>query len=273
MIADDAGYDDARTIFNSMIDRRPAYVARCADADDVVSALAFGRRRGLPISVRSGGHSVAGNSLVEDGLVVDMRDIKPSSSIPTRARPPSAGARPGGTRSRRRATWAGDHRRPRLHDRRGGLTLGGGSGWFERKFGLACDNLISVETRDGGRPPGDRERGREPRAVLGASRWRRQLRDRDLVRVPPASAAGRDARHAALLGGPRPRSGASLSRLRRAGARRDRRRRSTSPGRPRTSSPRTCRGKLCGTGVMYAGGETDAREVAAPLFELYPRGR
>ena len=87
-----------------------------------------------------------------------------------------------------------------------GLTLGGGSGWFERKFGLACDNLISVDlvTADGRQVTASEER--EPRAVLGAPRRRRELRDRHLVRVPPASAAGHDPGAPALLGrsaGPR----------------------------------------------------------------------
>src|SRR5215216_8178799 len=149
---DDVGYDDARTIFNSMIDKRPAYIAQCADAEDVVSALAFGRQRGLPISVRSGGHSVAGNSLVEDGLVVDMRNMSAVSVDPDAGTATVGGG----------ATWSHFDRAAEPHGLAttggrvsttgvAGLTLGGGSGWTERAWGLSCDNLVSVDlvTADG----------------------------------------------------------------------------------------------------------------------------
>src|SRR3954470_19321771 len=71
----DDAYDDCCTLFNSMIERRPRLVARCAGPDDVAAALAFAREQALPVAVRGGGHSVAGLSLIDDGLVLDVRDI------------------------------------------------------------------------------------------------------------------------------------------------------------------------------------------------------
>jgi len=145
-------YADACTINNAMIDRRPALVARCSAADDVVAALAFARDRGLALTVRAGGHSVTGASLNDGGLVLDVRgmadvDIDPARRI----------ARVGGG-----ATWAAVDRAAQPHGLATtggrvsttgvvGLTAGGGSGWLERKHGLACDNLLAVElvTADG----------------------------------------------------------------------------------------------------------------------------
>jgi FAD/FMN-containing dehydrogenase len=147
-------YAEACTLFNAMIERRPALVARCAAPDNVAAALAFGRRHGLPIAVRSGGHSVAGVSLVDDGLVIDVRPMdEVTIDVPRRV------ARIGGG-----ATWAQVDRAAHAHGLAttggrvsttgvSGLTLGGGSGWLERKHGLACDNLVAAElvTVDGER--------------------------------------------------------------------------------------------------------------------------
>ena len=149
---DDAAYDEARTLFNSMIDRRPALIAQCRTPDDVTTALRFGRYHELDIAVRSGGHSVAGMSLNDDGLVIDVRPMNAIDVDPA-ARTARVGAG---------CTWAELDRATQAHGLAttggrvsttgvAGLTLGGGSGWLERKHGLACDNLVSVElvTADG----------------------------------------------------------------------------------------------------------------------------
>jgi FAD/FMN-containing dehydrogenase len=149
----DSEYTDACSLFNSMIERRPALVARCAAPDDVIAALAFARERQMEIAVRAGGHSVAGRSLCDDGLVLDLREMRDIEVDPERMV-----ARVGGG-----ATWAQVDRATQAYGLAttggrvsttgvAGLTLGGGSGWLERKHGLACDNLVAAElvTADGG---------------------------------------------------------------------------------------------------------------------------
>jgi FAD/FMN-containing dehydrogenase len=145
-------YEDACTLFNSMIERRPALVARCAAPDDVVAALAFARDHGLEVTVRAGGHSVAGISLNDGGLVLDVRSMDDIEVDPERRF-----ARVGGG-----ATWSQVDAATQAHGLAttggrvsttgvAGLTLGGGSGWLERKHGLTVDNVLAVElvTADG----------------------------------------------------------------------------------------------------------------------------
>ena len=149
---DDPGYDEARTLFNVMIDRRPAVIARCAGVDDVIAAIGFARETGLPSAVRSGGHSVAGTSMCDRGIGIDVRPLKQIEIDPER-RVARIGAG---------CTWGEFDRAAQVHGLAttggrvsttgvAGLTRGGGAGWRERKHGLACDNLLAVElvTADG----------------------------------------------------------------------------------------------------------------------------
>ncbi len=146
------GYDDTRALFNVMIDKRPAVIARCATPDDVGDALALARAERYDVAVRAGGHSVAGMSTNDGGLVVDVRPMK-EISIDATARRARVGAG---------VIWGEFDRAAQEHGLAvtggrvsttgvAGFTLGGGSGWLERAQGLACDNLRSVElvTADG----------------------------------------------------------------------------------------------------------------------------
>jgi FAD/FMN-containing dehydrogenase len=148
----DAGYDEARTIFNAMVDKRPAVIAQCTTPADVVEALERAETEGYDVAVRAGGHSVAGMSLNDGGLVVDVRPMQ-TIEIDSDARQARVGAG---------VLWGEFDRAAQEHGLAttggrvsttgvAGFTLGGGSGWLERAYGLACDNLLSVDlvTADG----------------------------------------------------------------------------------------------------------------------------
>ncbi|AXJ08792.1 FAD-binding oxidoreductase [Arthrobacter sp. PM3] len=147
-------YDETRKVFNTMIDRHPAVIARCAGPADVAEALAYARSHGLDVAVRAGGHSVAGMSTNEGGLVVDVRPMK-SITVDPDGQTATVGAG---------VTWGEFDRATQEHGLAttggrasttgvAGFTLGGGSGWLERSYGFACDNLVSVNlvTADGER--------------------------------------------------------------------------------------------------------------------------
>ena len=148
----DDGYDSARAVWNGMIDRRPALIARCHGVADVIAALRFARSQDLLVAVRGGGHNVAGHAVCDDGLVIDLSPMKGIRVDPAaRTARAQAGATWGEfdheTMTFGLATTGG------LVSTTGiaGFTLGGGIGWLMRKHGLTCDNLISADvvTADG----------------------------------------------------------------------------------------------------------------------------
>src|SRR4051794_32074738 len=148
----DEDYEAARRVWNGMIDRRPALIARCAGTADVIQAVNFARANTLAVAVRAGGHSVAGHGVCDGGLMIDLSRLKGIRVDPARR---AVRAEPG-------VTWGEfDHETQAfgLATTGGivpttgiaGLTLGGGLGYLMRRFGLACDNLLSVDvvTADG----------------------------------------------------------------------------------------------------------------------------
>jgi FAD/FMN-containing dehydrogenase len=150
--AGDPAYEESRHVFNAMIERRPAAILRCSCPEDVVHGVAAAREFGLPISVKGGGHSVAGNAVCEDGLMLDMSLMKRISVDPERGLAVAdAGLTLGefdaATSRYGLATTLGVVSMTGI----AGLTLGGGIGWLNGKHGLACDNVVSMDvvTADG----------------------------------------------------------------------------------------------------------------------------
>ena len=125
-------YESARRIWNAMIDRRPALIARCATASDVARAVVFARETGLPLAVRGGGHNIAGSAICEGGIVIDLSGMKAAASTPARAGSPSRRARccPTSTPRPRRTGW----RRRSASTRRPGSP---GSRWAAASAGSA----------------------------------------------------------------------------------------------------------------------------------------
>ena len=148
----DEQYDYARRVWNGMIDKHPALIARCIDTEDVITAVNFAREHNLLVAVRGGGHNAAGNATCDGGLVIDlslMRDVQVDPAQRT-------------VRAQGGATWADVDTATQRYGLAtpggavsttgiAGLTLGGGLGWLRRKYGLSCDNLLSVDvvTADG----------------------------------------------------------------------------------------------------------------------------
>ncbi|MBP6016330.1 MAG: FAD-binding oxidoreductase [Candidatus Promineofilum sp.] len=142
----DAGYDEARTIYNAMIDKHPALIARCASVADVIAAVNFGRDQHLDVAIRGGGHNGAGLALVDDGLVIDLSPMKGIQVDPDARTVRVEGG----------CTWGEVDQATHAFGLAvpsgiisttgvGGLTLGGGLGYLSRKHGLTIDNLLAVD--------------------------------------------------------------------------------------------------------------------------------
>ena len=146
LTATSPGYDEARTVWNGMIDRRPAIIVRCANAGDVVQAIRFAHSNDLVVSVRGGGHNIAGNAVCDGGLMIDLSPMK---AVRIDAPRRMARVDPGATL----AEFDGPAQDVGLATPLGinsttgvaGLTLGGGFGWLSRRFGLTIDNLRSAD--------------------------------------------------------------------------------------------------------------------------------
>jgi FAD/FMN-containing dehydrogenase len=152
VVPGDTGYDQARKVWNGMVDKRPAAVIFCAGADDVVSTVNFARSHNFLVAVRSGGHNVAGSSVCDGGVVIDLLRMKRIEVDPVRrvARAEAGlnlGEFDAATQAHGLATTMGVNADTGI----AGLTLGGGFGRLGRKHGLACDNLLAAEivTADG----------------------------------------------------------------------------------------------------------------------------
>jgi FAD/FMN-containing dehydrogenase len=152
VLPDDANYDEVRQIWNAMIDRRPAAIVQCANADDAAYAIVFARENKLEISIRGAGHNIAGNAVCDHGMMIDLSTMK---HVRVDAQKQRAYVEPG-------ATLADFDQAVQVHGLAtpvginsttgiAGLTLGGGFGWLTRKYGLTIDNLVSanVITADG----------------------------------------------------------------------------------------------------------------------------
>jgi len=142
----DRGYDEARQVWNAMVDRRPRMIAQCASVADVVTAVRAARELDLEIGVRCGGHSVLGLSVPEDGLMIDLTQLSAVRVDAERKRAwiqggTLLGALDEATQPHGLATTTGNV----SHTGVGGLTLGGGMGWLARQHGLSCDNVVSFE--------------------------------------------------------------------------------------------------------------------------------
>lgn len=269
----DPAYDDARTVFNAMLDKRPALIAQCESAADVQAALRYGVARDLEIAVRGGGHGVAGTGVTDGGLVLDLRRMNAVQVDPDARLARVAGG----------ATWGDFDQACQPHGLAttggrvsttgvAGLTLGGGSGWLERKWGLACDSLVSAElvTADGRLLVADETKNPELFWALHGGGGNFGVVTSLTFELHPLAAttlamllwpaeAGpaviRAYRDLIAQGAPEDLGGGVLYLT----------------GPPEEFVPEHLQGKLCvGAGAIYAGGEAELREVFESVFALAP---
>jgi FAD/FMN-containing dehydrogenase len=141
-----AAYEEARAVYNGLVDRRPALIVRCRTRNDVVAALAFASRAGVGVSIRGGGHNVAGRAVTDGGVMIDLVEMKAITVDPDRAIATAEGG----------VIWAELNDAAAEHELAvtggvvsttgiAGYTLGGGLGWLMAKYGLAADNLLAVD--------------------------------------------------------------------------------------------------------------------------------
>ena len=152
MLPDDVQYEETRQIWNAMIDRRPSMIARCSSLDDIVQSLNYVRANDLPFSIRGGGHNIAGNSVCDNGVMIDLSLMK---GVLIDQKLHRGYAEPGCTladfdasaQAYGLATPLGINSTTGV----AGLTLGGGFGWLSRKYGMTIDNLLGMDviTADG----------------------------------------------------------------------------------------------------------------------------
>ena len=152
VLPDDPNYNEVRKIWNAMINRKPKVIVQCAEADDVLHALSYARENGLEISIRGGGHNIAGSALCNNGVLIDFSHMK---AVSVDAQNRRAYVEPGATlgdfdkavQAHGLATPVGINSITGI----AGLTLGGGLGWLNRKYGMTVDNLVSADmiTADG----------------------------------------------------------------------------------------------------------------------------
>jgi len=146
ILPSDAAYEGARKIWNAMIDKHPGLIARCVGTSDVVSAVNFARENGLVLAVRGGGHNIAGYAMCDDGIVIDLSQMKAAKVDPDARRVTIEGGATladldAATQAHGLATPTGINSTTGV----AGLTLGGGFGWLSRKYGMTVDNLESAE--------------------------------------------------------------------------------------------------------------------------------
>src|SRR5690349_7938252 len=142
----DPGFDAARVVWNAMIDRKPAIIVRCAGVSDVMRSVTFARDHALPVSVKGGGHNIAGSAVCDDGLTIDFSAMK---AVRVDAEQRRARVEPGALLS----DFDAEAQKHGLATPLGinsttgvaGLTLGGGFGWLTRKLGMSIDNLLSAD--------------------------------------------------------------------------------------------------------------------------------